>query len=68
MDQRSRKRWALFLLLVWLPVYLGLAWWALNWIHDRWGRLPIWAEVPIYVVAAFLWAVPFRGIFRGTGR
>lgn len=68
MDLQRRKRWALFLLVVWLPVYLVAAWWFLNWIDDRWGRLPIWAEVPLYVLLAFLWAIPFRRVFHGTGK
>ena len=40
----------------------------LNWIDDRWGRLPIWAEVPLYVLLAFLWAIPFRRVFHSTGK
>lgn len=68
MDPQRRKRWALFLLVVWLPVYLIAAWWLLNWIDDRWGRLPMWAELPLYVLLAFLWAIPFRRVFHGTGK
>ena len=68
MDPQRRKRWALFLLVVWLPVYLIAAWWLLNWIDDRWGRLPIWAELPLYVLLAFLWAIPFRRVFHSTGK
>ena len=30
--------------------------------------LPIWAEVPVYILLAFAWAIPFRGVFRGIGR
>lgn len=68
MDPQRRKRWALFLLVVWLPVYLIAAWWLLNWIDDRWGRLPMWAELPLYILLAFLWAIPFRRVFHGTGK
>ncbi len=68
MTLQQRKRWALVLLLVWLPVYLVGAWWLLNLIDDRWGRLPIWAELPLYIVLAFAWAIPFRKVFHGTGR
>lgn len=68
MDLKSRKRWAMILLLVWLPLYLAAAWWLLNWIDDRFGRLPLWAELPMYLILAFAWAVPFRRVFRGVGQ
>ena len=68
MDQGPRKGWALFLLVVWLPVYLVAAWWVLNWVYDRGGRLPMWVELPLYVALAFLWAIPFRKVFHGTGK
>lgn len=68
MDQGARKRWALVLLVVWLPLYLAAAWWLLSVIYDRWDRLPIWVELPLYIVLAFAWALPFRRVFHGTGR
>ncbi|MBV0892750.1 DUF2842 domain-containing protein [Paracoccus sp. Z118] len=68
MSPQQRKRWALLLLVVWLPVYLILAWWLLNVIFDRWGRLPLLLELPLYIVLAFAWAIPFRRVFHGSGR
>lgn len=68
MTLKSRKRWAMLLLLVWLPVYLAGAWWLLNWIDDRWGRLPLWAELPLYLVLAFGWCLPFKPVFQGVGQ
>lgn len=68
MDQGAKKRWALVLLVVWLPLYLAAAWWLLSVIYDRWDRLPIWVELPLYIVLAFAWALPFRRVFHGTGR
>ena len=68
MNPQQRKRWALFLLVVWLPAYLIFAWWLLNVVHDRFGRLPMWLELPLYIVLAFAWAIPFRRVFHGTGR
>ncbi|HRO15174.1 MAG TPA: DUF2842 domain-containing protein [Paracoccus sp. (in: a-proteobacteria)] len=68
MDLKARKRWTLVLLLVWLPIYVVLAVTFMNWLDARFGRMPIWAEVPVYAVLAFLWAIPFRRVFRGVGR
>lgn len=68
MDMKTRKRWALILLLVWLPLYTIIAWIFLGWVYDRWDRLPVWIEVPMYIVLALAWAVPFRPVFLGVGR
>ncbi|MGB0905034.1 MAG: DUF2842 domain-containing protein, partial [Mangrovicoccus sp.] len=32
------------------------------------GRPSIWLELTIYVVLGFLWAIPFRAVFRGVGQ
>ena len=69
MDLKTRKRWSLVLLVVWLPLYLVFAWWLLARVGDFYGgRPPGWLELPMYVVLAFAWAVPFRKVFSGTGR
>lgn len=65
---KARKRLALLVLLVGLPVYVVAVITVLNWTGRAWGRLPLWAEVPLYAVLAFGWAIPFRGLFRGVGQ
>ena len=35
------------------------------WMIDR---QPIWIEVAVYVGLGFLWALPFRKVFRGVGQ
>ncbi len=61
---KTRKRLALLLLLVWLPLYIAAAVTLVNAL----GRPPIWAELLVYIVLGFLWAVPFKFIFKGVGR
>lgn len=68
LSYRARRRLALLILLVGLPVYLVVAITAVNWMDATWGRQPIWAEVLIYVVLGFLWILPFRAVFRGIGK
>lgn len=69
MNLAQRKRWSLVLLLVWLPIYLIAAWWLLAFISDQFGgRPPMWLELPLYVILAFAWAIPFRRVFGGIGR
>lgn len=61
---KTRKRLSLLLLLVWLPLYIVAAVSLVNAL----GRPPIWAELLVYVALGFLWAIPFRFIFRGVGQ
>lgn len=68
MELKTRKRWAIVILLVGLPVYLGVAWFLSNWIYDIWGRLPVLVEFALYVALGIIWVLPFRRVFRGVGR
>jgi hypothetical protein len=65
---KARRRWSLVLLLVGMPAYVVVAVTLMNWLDARFGRLPIWAEVAVYVALGFLWALPFRRVFRGVGQ
>ena len=60
---KARKRLSLLILLVGMPVYVVLAVTLMNHIQ----RLPIWAEVPAYLILGFAWIVPFRAVFLGVG-
>ncbi len=61
---KSRRRWALVILLIGLPVYIVVAVTVVNWLD----RPPILVELLVYVVLGVVWAVPFRFIFRGVGQ
>lgn len=64
MTYRTRKRLALLLLVVGMPLYVVAAVTVVGWFD----RPPFWAELLIYVGLGFLWAVPFRLVFRGIGQ
>ena len=64
MSYKLRKFLSAMLLLVWLPVYVVVA----VTIENQFERLPLVAELLLYVVLGVLWALPFRGIFRGIGK
>lgn len=64
LSYKSRRRWALILLLVWLPIYIVVAISIMNWL----GRPHIVIELLIYVVLGVLWAMPFKFIFKGVGK
>ena len=64
LSYQARKRWALAILLIGLPVYLVVA---VN-VVDLFDRPPFLAELAIYIGLGFLWALPFRFIFKGIGQ
>lgn len=60
----ARRRWALVLLLVGLPLYVVAAVTVMN----RLGRPGTLVELLVYVALGILWALPFRFVFLGIGR
>jgi hypothetical protein len=60
----ARRRWALVILLIGLPVYVVAAV-TLVGLLDRPSFL---VELAIYVALGFAWALPFRFVFRGIGQ
>jgi membrane protein implicated in regulation of membrane protease activity len=61
---RARKRWALLILVVGLPLYVVAA---VN-LVALFERPPVWVELGVFVVLGIVWALPFRAVFRGVGR
>lgn len=64
MTWRTRRRLALLILVVGLPVYIALAWWLVSLID----RPSILVELFVYVALGVIWALPFRAVFRGVGQ
>lgn len=61
---KTRRRLALLVLLVGLPVYIGLA----LYIISLFDRPSIWVEFAVYVGLGFLWMIPLRSVFLGVGQ
>lgn len=61
---KAKRRWALVILLLGLPVYIAVAAWAVS-VLDR---PPAWAEFLAYLALGILWILPFRAVFRGIGK
>lgn len=61
---KARKRLALLILLVGMPVYVVVV---AN-LLDHIARLPIWAEVPVYIFLGVAWILPFKAVFKGVGQ
>lgn len=64
LSYKARRRWALVILLIGLPVYIIVAVTILNALN----RPPIVVELLIYCVLGVLWALPFKFVFRGIGQ
>lgn len=61
---KTRKRLALLVLLVGMPAYVVLAVTLMNWLP----RLPLWAEVPVYIGLGLAWIIPVKPLFKGIGQ
>ncbi len=68
MDLRTRKRWALVILLIGLPLYIVVAVTLVNWMDRSFGRLPLLVECAVYVALGIVWILPFRRVFSGIGK
>jgi len=68
LSYRARRRLSLLILVVGLPLYIIAVWVLLNWVDDTFGRLPILAEMALYVGIGMLWVLPLRRVFRGIGQ
>ena len=66
---KTRKRWALVVLVVGLPTYVVAVVTTINWLYpDPTQKVSLWVELGIYVGLGILWTLPFRGLFRGIGQ
>ena len=64
LSYKARRRWALIILLIGLPLYIVVA---LN-VVALFDRPGILLELMIYLGLGILWAIPFRFIFKGVGQ
>lgn len=64
LSYKARRRWALIILLVGMPLYVVLA---LNLI-DLFDRPSLLVELAVYIGLGMLWILPFRFIFLGVGQ
>ncbi|OWU84421.1 hypothetical protein ATO6_11980 [Oceanicola sp. 22II-s10i] len=64
LSHKARRRWALVILLVGLPLYIVVAVSVVNWLD----RPSILVELLVYVLLGIVWALPFKAVFKGVGR
>ncbi|MGR3508666.1 MAG: DUF2842 domain-containing protein [Sulfitobacter sp.] len=61
---KARRRWALIILLVGLPLYIIAA----VWVVALFDRPSVLVEILVYVGLGVIWAIPFKFIFKGIGQ
>lgn len=61
---KTKKRLALLILLVGLPIYGVIAVSIMTWLE----RPSILVELLIYAALGILWALPFKWVFMGVGQ
>lgn len=64
LSYKARRRWSLVILLIGLPLYIVAAVTVVNWLD----RPSIVVEFLVYVGLGFLWALPFKFVFKGVGQ
>lgn len=64
LSYKARKRWALVVLVLGLPIYVIAA---VNLI-DLFERPSIVVEFFVYVGLGIIWAIPLKPLFKGIGQ
>ncbi len=64
LSYKARKRWALVVLVLGVPLYIVMAVTIMNML----GRPSLWVELAVYVGLGVLWAFPLKAIFKGIGQ
>ena len=68
MTHKTRKRLALLILMVGLPLYIAVMVGVLGLFYDRFGQPPLLVELGVYIVLGTLCFLPLKPIFLGTAQ
>lgn len=70
LSYKTRRRLALFILVIGLPAYVVTAVVVMAWLQgpDMEHRPSIWVELAVYVGLGIVWVLPLRRVFLGVAR
>lgn len=68
LSHKAKKRWAIIILVIGLPIYMILASVLATSVLAWLGRPSILLELVIYVGLGVLWVFPLKRIFMGVGQ
>jgi hypothetical protein len=64
LSYKTRRRLALLILVVGLPLYVVVA----AWVVDKIERPSVLVELAVYIGLGFLWILPLKPVFKGIGQ
>ncbi|KAE9630439.1 DUF2842 domain-containing protein [Parasedimentitalea maritima] len=64
LSYKARRRWALVVLLIGLPLYIMVA----TTLAGRLSEYSVLLQLVVFVVLGIIWIVPFKPLFRGIGQ
>ncbi len=68
MTYKARKRLALFVLVIGLPIYIVLAVTVMSFMLNQEIRFPVVVELGVYTLLGIGWAFPLKWVFKGIGQ
>ncbi len=68
MTYKARKRLAIFVLVIGLPVYIIIAATIMSYMMTQEVRFPLVVEFFVYVLLGIGWAFPLKWVFKGIGQ
>ena len=68
MNYKARKRLALIVLAVGLPIYNIVAVTLMSFLLNQEARFPLGIELLAYIVLGIGWAFPLKWVFKGIGQ
>jgi hypothetical protein len=68
LSYKARRRWALIILLVGLPLYILVATVLATSVVGWFGRPVFLLQLAIYIGLGVAWILPFKSIFLGIGQ
>ncbi|MGJ8622574.1 MAG: DUF2842 domain-containing protein [Yoonia sp.] len=68
MTYKARKRLALFILVVGLPIYIIFAVGLMSYMLGQEIRFPVLVELLVYVLLGIGWVFPLKWVFKGIGQ
>ncbi|PCJ05240.1 MAG: hypothetical protein COB16_16260 [Rhodobacteraceae bacterium] len=64
LSYKAKRRWALVVLVVGLPLYIILA----TTLGGLFSGQSVLLQLVVYVVLGIVWILPFKSLFRGIGQ
>ena len=68
MTYKARKKLALFVLVVGLPIYIVIAASVMSYMLNQEVRFPVIVELIVYTALGIGWAFPLKWVFKGIGQ